>query len=162
MDTEMQKEYCLSMANTIYQSLFVSLSVEQVGSWGASGHTAMWYKDMPSLRMHVKGMLHKGYVIISYDEGLDVFQVFLLDEKMREIRHFEEVYFDELGMLIDENIERKKNTTDTEYRSGMFQEFMALWTVPPIGGISASDILFIFFLLVSQKMGHFEFTFAVK
>ena len=114
------------MANTIYQSLFVSLSVEQVGSWGASGHTAMWYKDMPSLRMYVKGMLHKGYVIISYDEGLDVFQVFLLDEKMREIRHFEEVYFDELGMLIDENIERKKNTTDTEYRSGMFQEFMAL------------------------------------
>ena len=124
MDTEMQKEYCLSMANTIYQSLFFSLSVNQVGSWGASGHTAMWYKDMPSLRMHVKGMLHKGYVIISYDEGLDVYQVFLLDGQMREIRHFEEVYFDELGTLIDENIERKKDTTDAEYRAGMFREIV--------------------------------------
>jgi hypothetical protein len=62
MNPEKEKEYCLAMANTIYQSLFFSLNAPQVGSWGGSDHTACWYKDMPSLRMKVNGMLHKGFV----------------------------------------------------------------------------------------------------
>ena len=124
MNPEKEKEYCLAMANTIYQSLFFSLNAPQVGSWGGSDHTACWYKDMPSLRMKVNGMLHKGYVVISYDEGTDVFQVFLLDNQMQEVKHFNEVYCDELGTLIDENIERKKDMSDAQYRVGIFREIV--------------------------------------
>lgn len=124
MDENKLKEYCLSMANTIYLSLFYSLSKDEILSWGGSDHTALWYKDMASLRMKVNGMLHKGYVVISYDEGMDVFQVFLLDESMNEVRHFEEVYAEELGNIIDENIERRKGTTVEQYHKDALMELV--------------------------------------
>jgi hypothetical protein len=43
---------------------------------------------------------------------------------MQEVKHFNEVYCDELGSLIDENIERKKDMTDAQYRAGIFREIV--------------------------------------
>ena len=124
MDATMQKEYCLSMANTIYQTFFFSLEKSQVLSWGGTDHTAMWYKDKPSLRMKLNGMVHKGFVIVSYDEGTDTFEVFLLDGQMNEIGHFPETYADELGTLIDEHIERPRGVTEAQYRAGIIREII--------------------------------------
>ena len=104
--------------------IFFSLEKSQVLSWGGTDHTAMWYKDKPSLRMKVNGMVHKGFVIVSYDEGTDTFEVFLLDGRMNEIGHFPKTYADELGTLIDEHIERPRGVTEAQYRAGIIREII--------------------------------------
>ena len=63
---------------------------------------------MASLRMKVNGMVHKGFVMVCYDEGPDEYILHLLDMNLKVVKTINNVYADELGALIDEEIEHPK------------------------------------------------------
>ena len=125
MEDNERKAYCLSVADTIFKQLFWSVKPAVVFSWGLSERTACWYKDMPSLRLKVNGMVHKGYVMISYNEGVDVYQVTLMDKNKEVVKEMDNIYADEVGQRIDEEIERPVSVTDEEYRAGIIREMVA-------------------------------------
>ena len=112
------------MAETIWKSIFFSVAAPVVLSWGVSSRTATWYRDMPALMLTVSGMLHKGRVIIAYNEGTDYYEVFLLSSGGRCIRQMADICFDELGIVLDECIERPSGMSDADYRSGSLADSM--------------------------------------
>lgn len=62
---------------------------------------------MATLMFKVSGRLFKGYVLIAYNE-MDYYEVYLRDDSGIRLVH-PEVYFDQLGDIIDEAIERGSN-----------------------------------------------------
>lgn len=105
------------MANTIQKSLFCSISQAMFLSWGVSKRIATFFNEMPALLLQVNGMQYKGNVLIAYNENTDYFECYFLDKKMVVLSSLKDVCFDELGIKLDERIEKPKGMTDTEYRS---------------------------------------------
>lgn len=117
MTSEEKKNYCLSMANTIWNSLFCSITLPVAMSWGIKEKTATYYKDMPALKIQVNGLVHKGTVIVAYNEGSDFFDAFFFDKRNQCIKTIEDICFDELGLRLDENIERPKSMSKEQYKA---------------------------------------------
>ena len=72
---------------------------------------ASWGFDEPvpfpgGILFHVSGFKHQGYVQVMYDEGDDTFIVVLLDEYLNGQARIENVYIDQLVVLIDREVER--------------------------------------------------------
>jgi len=84
-----------------------------VMSWGATDFKGMAYNHMPSLRFTVNGFLFKGTVIVTLNEGADLYEVYCLDAGGNVIKSCKEIYCDELVNKIDGLIE--KNSSDGEY-----------------------------------------------
>ena len=125
MNTEEKKAYCRSVAETIRIQLRWSITLPKLLSWGVSEYTACWHNGMASLRMKVNGMVHKGFVMVCYDEGPDEYILHLLDMNLKVVKTINNVYADELGALIDEEIEHPKTMTDAEYKAGIMKELLA-------------------------------------
>lgn len=117
MTPEEKKAYCLSMARTIWKSIFCSATPPAVLSWGISRHIATWYNDMPALELRVQGMLYTGRVVTAYNEGSDYFEVYFLDADGRCTFQKTDICFDELGVLLDEHIERPAGMSDKDYHA---------------------------------------------
>lgn len=101
----MDKEYVMQTAATIRQQLFATTSLNVICSWGAlHGFFATEYNDMATLMFKVNGRLFKGNVLISYNE-MDYYEIYLKDANGIRLAHHE-VYFDQLGDIIDKTIER--------------------------------------------------------
>lgn len=107
----MKKEYIMEVAQTIREQLITMNPIPVIMSWGISEWVATSYKDMPALRIKVNGRLHKGYVIVALN-GSDYYEVYLHNKKGTVCVH-EEVYYDELGDIIDKAIE--SGTDKAEY-----------------------------------------------
>lgn len=125
MNTEEKKAYCRSVAETIRIQLRWSVTLPVILSWGVSKYTACWYDGMASLKMKVNGMVHKGFVIVCYDEGADEYILHLLDMDLKVVKTINNVYADEVGARIDEEIEHPKTMTDAEYKAGIMKELLA-------------------------------------
>lgn len=65
------------------------------------------------LEFHVQGFKHTGMVQIILDEGKDLFEIHLIPDSEGERKIIEDVYFDMLVSIIDENVEK---TDDYEKR----------------------------------------------
>lgn len=65
------------------------------------------------MKFHVQGFKHTGMVRIILDEGKDLFKVHLIPDSEGERKIIEDVYFDMLVSIIDENVEK---TDDYEKR----------------------------------------------
>lgn len=78
-----------------------------VFSWGFHRPTAL--PDDGGLAFKVDGFKHKGWVLVKYDEGKDLFDVELRDNAMTIIRVIEDVYFDQLVNVIDHAVERNSD-----------------------------------------------------
>lgn len=61
------------------------------------------------LRFRVNGFLHKGIVEIKYNEGADLFDVYLIENDNRIKEIIEGVYFDELIDVVDQKVEWTEN-----------------------------------------------------
>ena len=118
------KQRAIDMAQTIWKTLFWKLDIFEVMSWGITRRQAVVYNKMLGLELQVNGMIHKGSVIICYDEGWDEFVVYLLDKKKNVVKTFEHVGAEELGGIIDENIEKPKGMKDSTYRSRTITEIL--------------------------------------
>ena len=97
-------EYDYGMAEYIRQIL--KLQIEKVWSWGT--HDTETIKN--GLQFKVQGFLMTGTVKITYDEGMDLFNIEFQpsdDTKPRIIK--EGLFFDQLVSVIDENVEYCEN-----------------------------------------------------
>ena len=116
-------DYTKVIADNAMQQICSSLAKEYGSQWpsvlaswgcvsgtGITGRLLRW-RDMPAFGLHVNGYVHKGWVIISLNEGLDVYELELTDEQLFAVEgsRIEEVYFDELGPRIDAMVETGGN-----------------------------------------------------
>lgn len=109
-------EECRLIAQEAHRQLFCSVSKDVYFSWGVSRVSYGYYNGMPTLILQVSGLLHKGWVCVSLNEGKDVYEVRLLNnERNRIVKEVLEVYFDTLGSTIDSLIERPAGMSDEEY-----------------------------------------------
>ena len=111
----MDKEYLKQCAETAWQQLFWSVPLPVVMSWGVSKKCYTLFKEMPTLMLKVSALIHKGWVYISLNEGKDVYEVRLMNNKRECIKTIDEVYCDQLGSIIDGLIERPTTMTEEEY-----------------------------------------------
>lgn len=111
----MNNEYVMSVAREINNQILWSVSISEYFSWGVSKKQCGMYKEMPTLMLLVNGFVHKGWVYISLNEGKDVYEVRLLNRQRKEVKLIEEVYCDNLGRVIDANVERPIGVSDEEY-----------------------------------------------
>ncbi len=107
----MGKEYIDEMCNYIKQIFSYRQSI--VWSWGAIKFHHIEYKEMAAIRFEVNGFIHKGDVIVAYNGGADVFEVYCLDKSEAVVNSRGDVYFDELVEVIDEMVE--KNSSEETY-----------------------------------------------
>lgn len=99
------KSIIMDLANYIFSILKNNRMI--MWSWGFSNPKSL--PNNEGLIFHVNGFKHKGFVKVVYIEGMDLFEVILLDSQNNELQRIEGVYFDCLLDVIDEAVE---HTTD--------------------------------------------------
>lgn len=108
-------KYVKSIAETIFSQIKATVEAPVFWSWGVSKVMYSTNDDMPALMLRVSGALFKGWVYVVYNEGLDTYIVKLVTVRHVVKKVVEDVYFDELGSLIDSLVERPCNATDEQY-----------------------------------------------
>lgn len=113
----MEQEFLMRVANEINSQIRCGVTADVVMSWGVYKRIATVYNDMATLALLVSGVLHKGWVYVSLDEGRDCYIITLLSvDRETVVGVRDEVYCEELGSVIDSLVERKQEWTDEEYR----------------------------------------------
>lgn len=108
---------CKAIANEIFRQIIANVGKWVYFSWGVSKMHYGFYNDMPTLMMRVSGVIHKGWVYISLDEGRDVYVVTLLNVPRKKVKgQRDEVYCDEIGNVIDSMVERDPELSDELYK----------------------------------------------
>ena len=108
-DMERNSNYNLKLAGYIWSILKTQPII--VMSWGVDMDTIKPVEG--GLEFHVQGFIHTGMVRIILNEGKDLFEVHLIPDSGGEKNVIEDVYFDMLVSVIDENVEK---TDDYEKR----------------------------------------------
>ena len=103
------RNYDLKLAGYIWNILRTRPIIMM--SWGIDTNTVRPVKL--GLEFHVQGFKHKGMVQVILDEGKDLFEIHLIPDLEGERKIIEDVYFDMLVSVIDENVEK---TDDYEKR----------------------------------------------
>lgn len=112
----MEQEFLMRIANEINRQIRCGVTISVQMSWGVSKRIATIYENRATLALRVSGVLHKGWVYISLDEGRDCYVITLLSpDKKKVVSVRDEVYCEELGSVIDNLVERKEEWTDKEY-----------------------------------------------
>ena len=101
--------------NTIAQEILQVLKCDPfvLMSWGAHDFKDVLYDNKAALEFSVNGFLHKGKVIVAYNGGDDLYEVFSLDRNNEVVEHSNGIYFDTLTNTIDRMVE--KECSDEEY-----------------------------------------------
>lgn len=108
------EEYDLNMAKYIWSILRTRPSITM--SWGIDPDSIKPVKV--GLEFHVQGFIHTGIVRITLNEGEDLFEVELIDEKGETVKKLTSVFFDELISVIDVNVEKTE-----DYEKRICQEY---------------------------------------
>lgn len=104
---------------TIQRQLMLNLDIATFFSWGVNKMKILLFRNMPTLGLNVSGLLHKGWVYISLNEGMDLYEITLLTSNYRVIKTIDEVYCDQLATIVDELVERAPGMTDSEYANAI-------------------------------------------
>ena len=107
-------DYNLKIAEYIFEIFKSNLPV--VWSWGIDSASIQVIDR--GVKFHVQGFKHKGYVLVVYNEGEDLFEVSLIDENDITVKTIESIFLDNLISVIDENIEKCEN-----YENRICQEY---------------------------------------
>ena len=76
-------------------------------SWGIDPKTVKTIEL--GLEFHVQGFKHRGLVRVTLNEGLDLFEVSLIDENDKIVNTIESVFCDNLVAVIDGAVEKTDN-----------------------------------------------------
>jgi len=110
----MDNSFTIRVATTIWQQLKDFSDFSVLWSWGIHKVRPVALGSQSGLAFDVNGFQYKGTVIIKLDEGADLYDICLVQEgKLTIVRS--EVYFDELGSMIDDIVERRQGMSDEEY-----------------------------------------------
>ena len=104
---------------TIQRQLMWNVDIATFFSWGVNKMKILLFRDMPTLGINVSGLQHKGWVYISLNEGLDLYEITLLTSNYRVLKTIEEVYCDQLAQIVDELVERSPGMTDADYANAI-------------------------------------------
>ena len=115
MRTAAENQRCYEVAKTINEQLLWSIDMPTYFSWGVSKKVFTFWNDMPSLMLRVSGAIHKGWVVVSLNEGADTYEVRLLNVQKEEKAVYTDIYADEVGSFIDGKIERPVGMSDEKY-----------------------------------------------
>jgi len=96
----------LEMGKYIYSILKSQPTI--LMSWGFNSPVVI----KQGLRFKVNGFKHNGYIEVRYNEGLDLFDIFLINDDNTLKDSLVGIYFDELIDTIDEYVERVDNYTE--------------------------------------------------
>ena len=87
-----------------------------VMSWGIDPKTVKTIEL--GLEFHVQGFKHTGLVRVTLNEGLDLFEVSLIDENDKIVNTIESIFVDNLICVIDDAVEKCQN-----YEERISQEY---------------------------------------
>lgn len=108
----------LAIANETLVAITAGLENQMVFlSWGVSKMHYTEYEGMPTLMLRVSGVYHKGWVYVSLNEGVDYYEVRLMDVHKQMKKGTEphtNIFCEDLGGLIDRLVERG-TTSEEEY-----------------------------------------------
>ncbi len=102
----------MKMANYILSILRTQSMI--VFSWGFHQPTTI----TDGLKFKVQGFKYRGWVVVTYNHGADLFDITLTDLSGGVVQEIEGVYFDELVGIIDDVVERThdyQNRVKSEY-----------------------------------------------
>lgn len=116
--TENEQGYLTEVANGINDVLNMCGMVTM--SWGISDRRAVMFMGRPSLRFRVNGFVHKGDVVVSLNEGQDLYEIYLLTGDSMVGKCFKEVYVEDLVGILDREVETG-DSTEEEYRAKVSQ-----------------------------------------
>ena len=88
-------------------------------SWGVNLKTVRTIEL--GLEFHVQGFKHRGLVRVTLNEGLDLFEVSLIDENDKIVNTIESVFCDNLVAVIDDAVEKCEN-----YQERISQEYQLI------------------------------------
>ena len=89
-------------------------------SWGIDPKTVKTIEL--GLEFHVKGFKHRGLVRVTLNEGLDLFEVSLIDENDKIVNTIESVFCDNLVAVIDDAVDDAVEKTDN-YEKSICEEY---------------------------------------
>ena len=89
----------INMGKYIYNILLTQPTI--IASWGFQNPEVITL----GLRFQVNGFLHSGLVEIRYNEGADLFDIYLIGDDNQIKETIEEIYFDQLVEVIDNHVE---------------------------------------------------------
>jgi len=87
------------MANYILAILRMSQNI--VWSWEFNSPKPL----ENGLSFKVQGFLHKGWVLVKYNQDSDLFDIKLLSYQLKEVKSIEGIYVDQLIDVIDDMVE---------------------------------------------------------
>jgi len=93
----------MEMAKYILSILKSQLMV--MWSWGFNSPIAL----SNGLKFKVQGFIHKGWIVVKYNNGTDLFDISLLTSKMETKKEITGIYFDMLVEVIDMEVEKVKD-----------------------------------------------------
>ena len=113
-----RREKALQVAAVALAQITAGADEGIINSWGLKNPTATHTADgAPALVFEVNGLQHRGRVIVALNEGADLYTIILIDSNGREVKRFNEIYCDELTALLDAEIERRPEWSETEYHN---------------------------------------------
>ena len=111
------EDYNLRLARYIWAILTSYPSI--LMSWGVDPKTVKAIEL--GLEFHVQGFKHRGLVRVTLNEGLDLFEVSLIDENDKIVNTIESVFCDNLVAVIDDAVEKCEN-----YQERISQEYQLI------------------------------------
>ena len=102
---EQLEEFDYGIAEYIWKILKTQQTI--VWSWGVDPDTVKTIKN--GTQFHVQGFLMTGTVKITYDEGMDLFDIEFLPDDDKPRKAILGLYLDQLVSVIDENVEHCEN-----------------------------------------------------
>ena len=85
-------------------------------SWGCYDFVAIEYNSMPAVKFKTSGFLHKGNVIVTYNEAQKLYNVYILKRNHDVKQAVEDISEDQLQKVIDCLVETK-NDKSSDYRA---------------------------------------------
>lgn len=119
-----EKDEVLCITKVIYDQLLNTTDKNVIYSWGVHDVFSTIFEDKAALGLVVNARLFQGIVLIFYDEGRDYYDIYLLNEEDGQRLLASGVAFDEMGMIIDREIE--SGDDQEEYQLFCQQECMKL------------------------------------
>ena len=111
----------LKVATIIYKQI-TAAPADIWQSWAMQHPAAIVWEGRTGLIFRVNGLQHRGNVIVTLDEGRDLYDVATLQEIDGETvttKQQKGVFCDDLAHVIDTMVERPEGMTDEEYRAAL-------------------------------------------
>ena len=88
-------------------------------SWGCYDFVAIEYNNMPALKFKTSGFLHKGNVIVAYNEAKKLYNVYIM-KRNGDVKHMvEDIREDQLQKVIDGLVETQNDKSGDYYNKCM-------------------------------------------